>query len=366
MKIALLTYHRSYNYGAMLQAVATRIALQQLGHDVYYINYWPEHQRVLYRDQPIIKAIKYYLKYAPLRILAIPHKLLWQSIRRYKYKKFIKKYIAPFYGVNDWEYDVLVCGSDQIWRKQPVTGKYNPYYFGDNDIKAPIKLSYASSMGTIPQSAEDKIVVSELLKNLDFISVREIDLRDYIQKCIRRSAVQVLDPTLLLTAKQWRQCLSFEKKQMLTKYLLVYDLGQKFKKDEISKFAEKNHLSVVETIPWCELHEQQLKPAIDDPLDFIRLIDNASFVLTSSFHGMAFSIVFGKPFYVTSSSNTNRFISLLESLNLQERWLEDTDVSKLKCLPLDYNPVKRKLGELTDYSISYLKEHIKSDLKNGK
>lgn len=359
MKIALLTYHRSYNYGAILQAVATRIALQQLGHDVYYINYWPEHQRALYREQPIIKVIKYYLKYAPLGLLTIPHKLLWQNIRRYKYNRFIKKYIAPFYGGNDWEYDVLVCGSDQIWRKQPVTGEYNPYYFGDNDIKAKRKISYASSSGRLPVTKSEQETFVRLLDSLDYIAVREKELYNFIKEKKQKDVTLVLDPTLLLSSSQWIKYLSVNNTYAsLKKYVLIYDLGNLFTNNDVEEFARNNNLYIKKITQWVDFTEQRWKAITDTPSDFLDLFNHASFVLTSSYHGMVFSVIFNKPFFVASKHHSGRFSSFLKEFNLENRWIEESSISKMKCTPIDYSLIKEKKEKLVEHSIGYLKNHL--------
>jgi len=366
MKIAILTYHRSYNYGAMLQAVATRYILSHMGHQVYFINYWPKHQSLLYKEVSIWKTIKYCLKTNPLNVLKLSYKWLWQAIRRYKYEKFISKYISKYYGNEKAEYDVLLCGSDQIWRKQPITNNYNPFYFGDNDVKANIKMSYASSMGKLPQTKEDENTIKKLLKNLDYISVREKNLCEYIKINTPYNAIQVLDPTLLLTKEQWEDCVHIKEKMFLEPYVLVYDLGQKFDKNNIKHFANRNKLKVIETIQWIDFPEQQIKPATDNPADFLCLIKNASFVLTSSFHGMALSIVFNKPFYVTSSHNIDRFKSLLQTLKLEDRWLDNCNISNLLCRTIDYNTVKQILEKEKEKSINYLSENITKKKSNGK
>lgn len=363
MKIALLTYHRSYNYGAMLQAIATRYVLHRMGHQVYFINYWPDHQRLLYKEVSILTAIKDCCKTNPVNIFKLSYKWLWQKIRRCKYERFISQYIAKYYGRDDAEYDVLICGSDQIWRKQPLTGEYNPFYFGDNDIRAKCRISYASSMGRLPDNEKDRAIVKRLLENLDYVSVRESQLCEYINTYTEKTAHQVLDPTLLLTMNQWEDCVPLEG-SVSKAYVLVYDLGRKLKKDEVEQFAKRNKLGVKETVQWIDFTEQRVKPAIDTPADFLRLIKNASFVLTSSFHGMALSISFKKPFYVTSSNNIERFTSLLKKLELEDRWLNNCDVSNLPCRAIDYSSVQEILDRERIHSLNYLKEHLNKSKQN--
>lgn len=357
MKIALLTYHRNYNYGAILQAIATRIILEKLGHDVFYINYWPDHQSVLYKDPSLFYLCRKYIKKNIIKTLKLSYKWIYQQIRRYKYEKVISRYICPYYGDTTKDYDTLICGSDQIWRKQPITGKYNSFYFGKNDIKAKERISFASSMGRLPEE-EDISIIKQLLEKFDSISVREKNLCDFINSICNKNAEVVIDPTLLLTREEWDKCFNINDAKISSNYVLVYDLGQRFKKEEINAFAVANGLTVKEIQPWLDLEEQRFHPALDTPIDFIRLIRGASVVITSSFHGMALSIVYQKTFYVNSGRNTDRFLSLIDLLQLNEQWIDPKDLNIIVPNVINYNKVLESLENLKSKSMRYLTDSL--------
>ncbi len=203
MKIGILTYHRSHNYGALLQSIATRVVLEGMGHEVYYVDYWPgyhhrKYARINYKRvfNPHLRGVVRYVR-----------DVLWawdcKTRRINNMKAFIKEYIKPYCKSLDDHYDVIVYGSDQIWRKQPEGVGYNPMYFGKNKLACRRHVSYAASMGVLPNNKHDMDTVRELVSNIDRISVRELDLRDFLMGMGFKDISVCLDPTLLLTSSQW-------------------------------------------------------------------------------------------------------------------------------------------------------------------
>ena len=162
MKIGILTYHRSHNYGALLQAIALRKVLADMGHEVTFIDYWPAYHRHMYAlfsfhwmmSRKGIWSKWSYLKYCFCNYSA-------RKKRKLSFDKFISEYIEPYTSSMDESYDVVIHGSDQIWRKQPEINTYNPVYFGCHDIVARRKVSYAASIGTPPQKDEEKQIIKE-------------------------------------------------------------------------------------------------------------------------------------------------------------------------------------------------------------
>ena len=169
MKIGILTYHKSHNYGALLQAVALRSVLSNMGHDVTFVDYWPDYHERIYK----------FFSMESLKHKNFKGKLLYLikfvSGFRAKRKKirntnlFLAHYILPYVSSMNDVYDILVYGSDQIWRKQPTINAYNPVYFGDNDIKARRHISQPASMAIISHKKEDKETTEEEVEELDKI-----------------------------------------------------------------------------------------------------------------------------------------------------------------------------------------------------
>lgn len=320
MKIGILTYHQSHNYGALLQAVALRKVLEDMGHEVYYINYYPDYHRELYRIFSW-KVFRSRGKRDKLRYLK--NYLKTYSFKKRRYNKFVafkKKFIYPYCKPLKESYDVVVYGSDQIWRKQPGLNDFNPIYFGQNDIKTKMHVSYAASMGSIAYAEEDKEKFKKLVSHLDKISVREKNLHDFLIFNGFPKTELVLDPTLLLLPEHWNKIIP-PKNIIKEKYCLFYNLQKgAFNDKEVQEFAQKHKLKLIVLYGYAYNKGNDTQRMIDGPVEFMHLIREASFIFTSSYHGLMFSLCFGKPFYASFIKNEDRARSILTDFEL-ERYL---------------------------------------------
>lgn len=355
MKIGILTYHRSHNYGALLQAVATRFVLEQMGHEVYYVDYWPDYHRRMYAlvNTKILFGLNVRRTLSYLKLLCLTYKS--QKRRRQVMENFIRHYIEPYCLPVDSVFDVTLYGSDQIWRKQPEMDTYNPVYFGVNDFKAKKRISYAASMGILPNSDTDREKVKELIGHLDALSVREDSLARLIHSFGVTDVRISLDPTLLLNRKQWDEVIK-PKAYMGSKYALFYDLlPNSFTRSQIENFT-KDHELQLKTIYGYALRKETDEEICSISADgFLDLIRNADFVFTSSFHGLVFSILYNKPFYASFSKNSGRAESILSALGLQEYLLKPQSLIPNDFKAIDYNIVSEKMDVLRVESLNYLK-----------
>jgi hypothetical protein len=368
MKIALITIHYVSNYGAVLQAFATKQILSQYG-EVETINYFNPnlpYQLDLIRFKSSIQGIK----------------MLIHDILRLRYRTKLVKKFQKFLesnlnlsklvtqqdiqkgAIND--FDVYVCGSDQIWSPHIVSkdGELDPIYFLNFANNKARKISYASSMGGhrfIGSKNEKK--VKELLKGFTTISVRESSAQKDLSQLLKREVFHVLDPTLLLSMEEWLKALKIDKNYRSQKedYILVYRVPKDPLLIKVVKFFVKQlGLKVV-------LIEQALKPFVTadfhirdaGPLEFIELFANASFIITNSFHGTCFSINFKKPF-VAVSGGGGRIESLLNLFGLKDRLINDEkDIYKLS-VNFDYEFLENKLKDERARSIQILSSSILS------
>ena len=158
MKIGILTYHRSHNFGALFQAIASRCYLESLGHEVYYINYWPNYHRAMYspfsfwlfwRKRPYSKYL--YLKNSFLNLSA-------NLERTKRYARFIKKYMEPYYAPSKICFDAIFYGSDQIWRRQPYINDFNPVYFAHNNYHTNKHIALSASVGISVLFSKDSTI----------------------------------------------------------------------------------------------------------------------------------------------------------------------------------------------------------------
>lgn len=366
MKIALITIHNVSNYGAVLQAFATKKILSQYG-EVETINYFNPHlpyQLDLIRFKPSIHGIK----------MAI-HDILRLKSRTKVVKKF-KKFSESNLNLSKLvtqqniqnritnDFEVYVCGSDQIWNPSIVSkdGKLDPIYFLSFANKKAKKISYASSTGGNRfTDSENKEKAKDLLKDFTTISVRESNTQEVLSQLLKREVFHVLDPTLLLSKEEWFEALEIDKNERSQKedYILAYSVPRTLlMKKAVEFFAEKLGNKVV-------IIDQALKPFVKTdlhirdagPLEFIELFANASFVITDSFHGVCFSINFKKPF-VAVNGGGSRIESLLNLFGLKDRLInEEKNIHELST-EFSYEYSKNKLKYERAKSIKVLSPSI--------
>lgn len=359
MKIGILTYHRTHNFGGCLQAIATRIVLEQMGHRVFYIDYWPEYHSFYYEPFSLKKlcnapGVKFKLKIAfeTLRYGKFISK------RQRSFNKFISNEITLFCKPLNEEYDVVIYGSDQIWRKQPILNTYNPVYFADNSIKAKKHIAFSASMGIMPTLESEKNTLSHLLSHFDHISVREKELRDYCASITDKQVFLTIDPTLLISKNQWSHILLVDKYEG-PRYVLVYALHNTFNIDSINGFAKRRNLMVKTIYRNAIMNDTNSSITTADPREFVRLVKNADFIFSSSFHGLAFSLIFEKEFLVSFGSNAGRAKSLLSELGLSDRFINPKVEIPESIIPIDYALVQPKLCYLQRKSLEYLTNALK-------
>jgi polysaccharide pyruvyl transferase WcaK-like protein len=363
MKIGILTYHRAHNYGAMLQAYALRTYLHNQGHDVEFIDYWPDSHNKQYTLFKPIRGKSLYFKI--LNIISDSVTLIRRTIRMNKFNNFRKKHL----GINDSikyttnkepiieRYDCVVVGSDQIWRTQEYEGKHvgiDPMYLCTNIPNTTRCISYAASMGIISLTSEDEHVIRTSLKNFNTILVRENSLKQLVES-LGYSAHVVLDPTLLLTKQQWDQLIPSHRYSQKP-YVLFYEL---MPSQEALAFAKKKALSLN-----CELlimdsiiHTLPRKNHISyaSPIEFMHAIRDAEFVIATSFHGTAFSIIFEKQFITIGlKKNADRVKTLLQQVGITEQY-QDQPIETSK---INYKEVNTTLQTIREHSQQLLVKSI--------
>lgn len=360
MRIGITTYHKSHNYGALLQAIALRIKLIQMGHEVYFIDYWPLYHKQLYDFFSVKEMFNYGIKDA----IKYGGKIILSYKKRKKriasFMQFIGEFIQPYcvdYSAND-KFDIIIYGSDQIWRKQPeLSNNFDPVYFADNILKANKHIAYAASMGNMNLNPKDYEFLKEKVAKFSNISVREEKLK-VIMNEVGINSPLVLDPTLLLTNDIWEQIFPI-KNVMNERYVLYYKLYKNsFNERIIADFAQKIgcKLFVLEGIPKPTMKKNTISSA--NPIEFISLIKYADFIFTSSYHGLVFSLIFHKQFLASFSKNSDRAKSLLDLLDLKDYLIQhNSDIPK-HIVEIDYASVDLNLCSLRSLSEKFLKESI--------
>jgi len=357
MKIGILTYHRSNNYGALLQAIALRKVLSDMGHVVTFIDYWPayhKHQYDVFSFHNLLKkrGIRGKCRYAKICFLHYKYR----KRRKEAFDLFITNYIEPHISSMHESYDIIIHGSDQIWRKQPELNTYNPIYFGKSDIQARKKISYAASMGILPETDKDKQLLKKYFSYLNAISVRENSLLELLHSLGYQTIFHDLDPTLLLPSDYWEKIFKLEQKD--DKYVLYYCLQNAFDIEEINKFALSKGLKLKIIYGKATCDRTGIIYTTSDPVEFLSLVHNSSFVFTSSFHGLVFSLIFHKPFLASFKHNAVRAESLLQSLTLSDHILPPHSPIPTNSHPVNYSIVDELIQNMREKSLSHLSQMI--------
>ncbi|MBQ4516642.1 MAG: polysaccharide pyruvyl transferase family protein [Clostridia bacterium] len=340
MRIGIMTFHWATNYGAVLQAYALSKALENKGHEVTIIDYYPEKYKK--------KWTKVFFTYHPERIPA--------SIKQLKKEKEIKtfrdeylkktKYFSSAKELKQYvfDYDCYICGSDQIWN--PSFVRYGDQgitlsYFLDFIPNGAKKISYAASFGVKEYPEDLKNKIKDQLVLFNAISVREETGLGILKDINICDAQLVPDPTILLDASIYKKLLKEPKRS--EKYDFVYMLHSR-KADAIPLLKKRKREGVM------SVHCGNI--GIED---WLTEIYGADLVITNSFHGIVFSIIFEKnfaPILIKGSGMNDRIITLLNKLGLSDRICED--LSEFKNEPIDWKTVKKKLKEFSDVGYSYL------------
>ena len=343
--IGLLTLNPiMYNYGGFLQELALQDALIKMGYNIEIINYNPAEELNTFSAK---RGIKYFtfdkflamlnprkenkMKECVASEISVRHK----SFDRYR-KQELRLSEKIEYGdlhSDQLPYSIYVCGSDQIWNPD-----YNiPAFFLDFVEDKNRKVIYAASFGKTTLTKREGKRYCELLDGLKYVSVREETAQALVEKISRKKAEVVVDPTLLHTTEYWEEKAKSSNKEYKD-YVFCYFLDltrEKF--SAAQRYASKLNCKIV-MIPYLHNREDELFGDIHDsnvaPNDFLKLIKDATAILTDSFHATVFSLVFNKKFWVfgrnAGSYNMNtRIDSLLKMYNAEERLIEPNNLGML-------------------------------------
>lgn len=355
MKIGIITYHKANNYGALLQAVALRLYLESKGHEVFYLDYWPSYHDDYYAFFSLRRVFCTNVKSSLSYIRNFLFYFSSRRQRKIKFNIFIKKYIVPYCFPISTTCDMLICGSDQIWRIQPSLKSYNPIYFGVDDlINTKRIVSYAASMGTIVNYPEYNIQLKSLLKDIYKISVREKSLQCHLKSLGFNDVFLSIDPTFLLNQNIWNTLIE-SKRIIKERYVLFYDLlKNSFQLENIRKFAKSKNLKLIVLHKSASQKENEIHRSSYGPSEFLNLIRYADFVFTSSYHGLIFSLIFERQFIASFSKNAARAEDLLTELKIQDRLIPPMNKLPNELEDIDYTLVNTKLDFLRKESYCYL------------
>lgn len=386
-KIALVTCYDKHNYGSMLQAYATQMALDRLGIDnetidisgvchqihrakiIYFIQASCTSDILRYKVGMAKNVIKKRFQKSEYRRLS--------HIRHQKFQLFLESQFRlskPYRTKTQLsqackeQYQSVLVGSDQLWLPSNIAADYFTLNFVPKHVN---KVSYGTSFGITSLTPRFEKKSQRFLGRMNHISVRESSGQSLIENLLGKTVPVVCDPTLLFTGEEW---MTVQKKEAIEKdaYILCYFLGNNpLHRKFATRLKEATDMKVIafvhldEFVKLDEIYADET-PYNVGPVEFLNYIRNASYVCTDSFHGSVFASLYHKDFFTfrryaktTRHSTNGRVEHLLDQLGLRERLMVgNEDVCQCVSLEIDYAEVDQRLEAMREYAYGYLREAL--------
>lgn len=381
MKIGILTQSMAANYGCHLQAYALQTTLVRMGHEVEILNRWGS--KPIKKNKSLLKRIKVFIKDAVKKCLHRPiyHPIRYED-RPYFWRNFLqfqKNYLnlsKQFYSTDELKsyvdcnpFDGFIVGSDQVWRpdynKNGMLENMFLDFVSDKNVK---RIAYAASFGVDYWSFSENQtrICGKLAKLFDGISVRESSGINLCCENLGVDALHVLDPTLLLGKEDYNSLLKDGDTQNIIGELYCYILDSSAEANKAIRYVEEctglQSYTCLPLIPEGTYSPSNKETAILPSIEqWLRCFRDAKMVIVDSFHGMVFSIIYNKPFWVIANPKRGmaRFTSLLTDLNLNDRLVT---YNKLKDMdfdaPIVWDAVNDKLQVERQKSLTFLKYNL--------
>lgn len=359
-KIGILTFHRAANFGAVLQAYALEKALSAVNNKVSV-------EIVNYKCKKIERSYAVFnlntgnvLK----EIVRLPFCAKKRLLKRKIFDKFLAanislskvRYTKSSIAVSDNEYSAFVAGSDQIWNDFLTDADltYCLDFVRDYDKR----FSYAASFGNCSIDANIIRKYKEEIAKFNKISVREEESKTRLDNIQRDDVFVSLDPTFLLSRSAWMS-LAQNGKKYSEKYVLLYELTPGRKLIEFAKkLAKEKGLELLVLSDSYSRFPRIKHVQGAGPIDFVSLIENAEYVVTNSFHGTAFSIIFNTDFYVETEAQKSTNHRIIHLLNTFEIWGRDITHTHNIGNTIDWTHTNAIRDNLVANTMIYIKEIV--------
>jgi hypothetical protein len=389
------------NYGSSLQGYATIKKVADLGYDYEIIRYNKTRSLEYYAKNLVglLRSGAYaqwkYMQKKKQNFREHPEFARTRTIRTTAVDAFKKRYmdcVSHFYNSykelqeGSKDYSVVFVGSDQVWGPLSLYSRFYNLYFVDDSVP---KFSYASSFGVSEIFPWQRKGVAGYLNRMNMIGVREQRGKEIVKELTGKDAMVVCDPTFLLTQQEWLTALEENEKSrgkerngepysINEPYILTYVLGEREDvREQIKKLRAESGLKVV-NLPHIDNYHAMDDDLGDislydvDPFDFIRLVRDAKYVVTDSFHGSVFSILMHKKFLTfyrkpsTEKGHTNsRIDSLFSLFGLSDRLFHGDIYGQIK-QDIDYRLVDEKVEGLRAQSLEFFKKGLALSGKQSK
>ncbi len=353
MKIGILTFHRAYNYGAVLQCYALQEVLKGFGNNVAIIDYrQPRIEKI--QKEMSLKGIVYHLIHISFLWTYI-QKAIFLHQKKGIFKRFCNQYLnikKICYSAEDisQDFDCYVIGSDQLLNTDITDGIDAVYWGFFKRPKNAKVISYALSgrldlLEKMPNSTLEK-----LMHSFDAFSCREMELSNYLKRFTTKEVCTCIDPTLLTRKETWNKMINsaiFPKNN----YIVLYQVRKTGEKDEVvfekaKDFSEQNNMDLIDISSGVEVS------------NWISLISHANCVVTTSFHATVFALIFSRPLYAIrlGESADNRYIELLKNVGMED-CLKSYE-EELITIPSVKDDLQNRLIEYQKSSIKYITDAL--------
>ncbi len=364
MIIKTITCHDVYNVGASLQAYALQTYLTMQGHQVEIIDYKPDYLSHHYSlkyvanpnyNYPVLREV-YLAAKLPERLIKLKSERK-ANFDRFKVEnlKLTKRFNSYEELINDPPIaDLYFAGSDQIWNPLFQNGK-DPAFYLKFVKNSAIKASYAASFAVESMVSDDLIKISNMIRNVDFISVRERSALKLLKQMQLKGTV-VCDPVFLLNENFWKKMAVLPE---MKHYQFIYDFdNSEVIKDAAQVLKQRYGYNIISTFSSAISDRVFLNMG---PLEFLGLLLHSDIVISNSFHATAFALIFHKDFFVLPRKEqiNTRMEDLLAGVGLSDRLIECVDdVDKTR--EINWDEVDRKLNMLINHSKNYINSVINS------
>lgn len=351
MKIGVLTFIKTINYGALFQAYALQSVLEKKGYQVEILQYVNSHIEKMEMNKNFF-SIKSLVKK-----IVLGNRF---KNKKKKFELFEKKYIhnGAVVQKNKFEndcakYDIIVVGSDQVWNLDLSHEDLTFFLKGFSGVKRSI--AYAPSFGN--NLSDDRITdeILHLLNGFDAISVREQSGANLIQRRLGCTPSVVLDPTLLMEKSEWKPLITF--RPPYDHYILVYFPNDKKKVFEFAKrLSDKKKCRIV-YLSISPRQERGVETIYDaSPEEWLGWLFFADYTIVGSFHGTAFSLNYEKQFFYEGAGEGSRIDNLVSVTGTKNRNLDTCNIDD----SIDYARVREKLKMLRLESMLWLRKAIEN------
>lgn len=376
MKIGIFTLPLHTNYGGILQAYALQTVLERMGHDVKVLTTeWDN--RLSFKDKLFKyppRLIKKFVFNLDGNYIVQREEQSWENYmhRAQHTEPFVNNHIKTYRyknisDIKEDAFDAIVVGSDQIWRAPYITNTFcgsptNAFldFAKGWEIK---RVAYAASLGVDvwEYSEPDTLIIRELVKKFDGISVREESGVGLCNNYLNITAYHVLDPTMLLTSDDYINSCNILSAPKSSGSLLNYVLDSNNEKisfiEKLAKSLGKTPFSVSAKLKDGEIFEKAVQPPVEE---WLRGFYDAEYVVTDSFHACVFSIIYGKPFLAIANKERGaaRFESLLSMFGLEDRLVYDTQTFDSANVKSSIKDAQLRLDGYRKESMEFLKKYL--------